>query len=61
MEMEAEVERVMAKSNQLKKMVGERDEKISSMGTELARLEAAKNEVEMELNRNYDQTKELLK
>jgi len=59
--MEAEVERVMAKSNQLKKMVGERDEKISSMGTELARLEAAKNEVEMELNRNYDQTKELLK
>ena len=42
-------------------MVEERDEKLSSMATELARLLAARDEVEAELDRNYDQTEELFK
>ncbi|KAK7335108.1 hypothetical protein VNO80_26879 [Phaseolus coccineus] len=42
-------------------MVDERDEKLLSSATELATLQAAKDEAEAELDRNFDQTKELLR
>jgi len=62
-EVKAEMARVAAENTQLKKMVEERDEKLSSSATELATLKAARDEAkaEAELDRNFDQTKELLK
>ena len=56
-----ELARVVAENTQLKKMVEERDEKLSSSATELATLEAAKDEVEAELDRKFEETEELLK
>jgi len=60
-EVEAELERVMIENARLKKMLGERKDKISALGSEVARLEIAKEEAEAELNLNFDQTLELLK
>ena len=60
-EVEAEMARVMVENTQLKKMVEERDEKLSSLATELATLQAARDEAEAELDRNFDQTEDLLK
>jgi len=56
-----ELARVAAESAQLKKMIEERDEKLSSSTTELATLQAAKDEVETKLDRNFEETEELLK
>ena len=53
--------RVAAENARLKRMVEERDEKLSSSATELATLKAARNEAEEELDRNFEKTKELLK
>jgi len=60
-EVEAKMARVVAENTQLKKMVEERDEKLSSSTTELATLQAARDEAEAELDHNFDQTEELLK
>ena len=42
-------------------MVEERDEKLSSSTTELAALQAAKDEAEAELDHNFEESEELLK
>ena len=60
-EVKAKMARVVAKNTQLKKMVKERNEKLSSSATEMATLKVARDEAEAELDRNFDQTKELLK
>ena len=60
-EVEAEMARVVAENTQLKKMVEERDKKISSLATELTTLKAAKDEAEAELGHNFDHTDKLLK
>ena len=46
---------------ELKQMVEERDEKLSSSATEMVNLRAAKDEAEAELDQNYEDSKELLK
>ena len=62
-EVKAEMGRVATENIQLKRMVEERDEKLSSSATELATLQAARDEAEAEaeLDRNFDQTEELMK
>ena len=60
-ELKAEMARVVAENVNLKKMVEERDEKLSSSTDELATIQATKEEVEVELDRNFEETKELLK
>ena len=60
-EMKAEMARVVVENTNLKRMVEERDEKLSSSATELANLQSAKDEAEEELDRNFEQTEELLK
>jgi len=57
----AELARVEAKNTELNKMVEERDEKLSSSVTELATLQAIKDKTEAELDRNFEETEELLK
>jgi len=47
--------RLAAENAKLKRMVEERDEKLSSSATELANLKAAKDGVEEELDRNFEQ------
>jgi len=46
---------------ELKKMVEERDEKLSCSASEMVDLRAAKDEDEAELDQNYEDSKELLK
>jgi len=58
---EAEAARVAAKISQLKEMVEDRDEKLSSSTAELAALQAAKDKVEAELDHNFEESEELLK
>ena len=53
--------RVVAENTQLRKMVEDRDEKLSSSATELTTLQAARDEAEAKLDHNFDQTEELLK
>jgi len=53
--------RVVAENTNLKKMVEERDEKLSFSVDELATLQAAKDEAEAELYRNFEEIEELLK
>ena len=50
-----------AENIQFKRMVEERDEKLTSSATELATLQAARDEAEAELDRNFNKTEELLK
>jgi len=45
-EVKVEQVRVLAENTKLKKTVEERDEKLSSLATELATLQAARDEVE---------------
>ena len=54
MKAEAEMARVVAENTQLRKMVEERDEKLSSSTSKLATLQAARDETEAELDRNFD-------
>ncbi|KAK7331536.1 hypothetical protein VNO80_28271 [Phaseolus coccineus] len=58
---EAEMARVLVENTQLKRMVEERDEKLSSSTTELATLQASKDKAEAELDNNFNQTEELLR
>ncbi|XP_068484699.1 uncharacterized protein [Phaseolus vulgaris] len=58
---EAETLRAAIEIAELKKMVEETDEKLSSSATELAALQAAKDQVEAELDQNYEESEELLK
>ena len=60
-EVEVEMTRVVAENTRLKKMLEERDKKLSSSTTELATLQVARDEAEVELDHNFDQTEELLK
>jgi len=60
-EARAEMDKVATENAKLKRMVEERDEKLSSSATELATLQAAKDEVEPEFDRNFEETEELLK
>ena len=53
--------RAATKIAQLKKMVEERDEKLSSLATELVALQAVKDEAEAELDHNFEESEELLK
>jgi len=59
--LEAEKSRAAAELAELRKMIKERDEKISFSVTELAALQAAKNQAEAELDENYEESEELLK
>jgi len=58
---EAETLRAATEIAELKKMVKERDEKLSSSATELAALQVAKDQAEAELDQNYEESEELLK
>ena len=58
---EAEVLRAATEIVELKKMVEERDDKLSSSAAELAALQVAKDQVEAELDQNYEESEELLK
>ena len=53
-----EASRAAAEAVEVKKMA---EEKLSSSAAELAALQAAKDQVEAELDRNYDESEELLK
>jgi len=53
--------RVAAENASLKKLVEESNQKISSSAKELAALQAAKDKVEAELDKNYEDSEELLK
>ena len=57
----AEAVRAAAEITQLKKMVEERAEKLTSSITELAAFQAAKDEAEAELDHNFEESEELLK
>ena len=58
-----EVEKLgaVAEIAEMKKLVVERDEKLSSSATELVALQATKDQVEAELDENYEEAEELLK
>jgi len=58
---EADMARVVAENTELTKMVEERDDKLSSSMNELATIKAIRDEVEAELDHNFDHTEELLK
>ena len=60
-EVKVEMARVATENTHLNKMVEEMDEKLSSSATELATLKAAKDEAKDELDRNFEQTEELLR
>ncbi|XP_068497770.1 uncharacterized protein [Phaseolus vulgaris] len=60
-DLKAEMARLVAENANLKKMVEERDEKLSSSADELATIQAAKEEAEAELLRNFEEIEELLK
>ena len=53
--------RVVAENASLKKLAEEGNEKFSSSAMELTALQAAKDEVEAELDKNYEDSEELLK
>ena len=53
--------RVVAENAALKRMVEERDEKLSSSAIELAAVQAAKDEGKAELDQNFEESEELLK
>jgi len=59
--MGAKVAGMATEINRLKKMLGEREGKISTLDVEVTLLEAAKEEAKAEVDRNFDQTLELLK
>ena len=60
-EEKAEALRPTTEIVELKQMVEERDEKLSSSASEMVDLRAAKDEAEAELDQNYEDSKELLK
>jgi len=60
-EEKAEKLRVVAENASLKKLVEESNQKLSSSAKDLAALQAAKDEVEAELDKNYEDSEELLK
>jgi len=57
----AEALRAATEIAALKRMVEERDEKLSSSTIELVALQAAKDEAEAELDQNFEESEELLK
>jgi len=57
---EAEALRAATEIAELKKVVEERDGKLSSSTIELAALQAAEEQVEAELDQNYEESEELL-
>jgi len=60
-QLEAEKRRAAAKIAQLKKLAEERGEKLAASVAEMAALQAAKDQVEAELDENYEEAEELLK
>ena len=59
--LEAEKLRAAAEIAELRKIVEEKDEKLSSSATVLAALQAAKDQAKAELDENYEESEELLK
>jgi len=59
--LEVEKLRAAVELAEVRKMIEERDEKLSSSVTELAALQAAKDQAEAELDENYEESEELLK
>jgi len=60
-QLEAERLRAAAEIAKLKELVEERDKQLSASATEMAALQLAKEQAEVELDENYEEAEELLK
>jgi len=60
-QLEAEKLRAAAEITNLKKLVEEKSEQLSASATDMAALQLAKEQVEAELDENYEEAEELLK